>query len=559
MSRQQLILRLALPTALALFGAVACGGSSSGGGGGGGGGNGGSAGAFTFGTSADPITMDGAYVSDGESLRVIGLIFDTLVKMKPGSTDVVPGLATSWNSSDSQNWTFHIRSNVTFTDGTAADATAVCANFDRWYNFKGLQQSPSVSYYWSTVFGGFATHDNPDVPQTSLYKSCDASDPTTAVIHLTSPSASFLAGLALPAFSIGSPTAMKKYNADQVSGSADSPKFTGSYGTQHPTGSGPFKLQSYTPGDQLALVPNPNYWGTKPTLSKLILKPIADATARRQALESGEIQGYDDADPGDINALKGEGDQILYRPAFNVGYVGINQAKAPLDNIKVRQAIAYALNRQALVTAKYGPGSVVAKEFMPPNLFGYNPNVTTYNYDPAKAKQLLAASGNPHPSIDFWYPTAVSRPYMPDPAANFQAFKSDLEAVGFKVTAKSAPWNPDYISKVDAGAAGIYLLGWTGDFGDPDDFIGVFFGSKQLAWGFNNPKIFNELKAAKQETDQTKRTQMYEQANADIMTFLPGVPYVHTSAALVFAPGWKGFTPSPVGPPADTFATLTKG
>jgi len=547
MSRQQLILRLALPSALALFGAVACGGSSSSSGGGGGGGSGSSGATFTYGTAADPITMDPAYVSDGESLRVAAMLYDTVVGLKAGTTDVVPELATKWSSTDSQNWTFTIRPGVKFTDGTALDAKAICANFDRWYNFKGLQQSPSVSYYWSTVFGGFATQDNKDVPQTSLYKSCDAPDATTVNIHLTAPSSSFLAGLALPAFSIESPTALQKYGADQVSGSADTPKFTGSYGTQHPTGSGPFMVKSYTPGDKLVMVANPNYWGPKPTVSTLIFKAIAQATDRRQALESGEIQGYDNADPGDINTLKSEGDQILYRPAFNVGYVGINQAKPPLNNIKVRQAIAYALNRQALVTAKYAPGSVVAKEFMPPNLFGYNPNVTTYNYDPNKAKQLLAQSGNPHPSIDFWYPTDVSRPYMPDPAANFQAFKSDLEAVGFKVTAKSAPWNPDYISKVDAGDAGLYLLGWTGDFGDPDDFIGVFFGSKQPAWGFNNTKIFDELKAAKQETDQTKRIADYEQANADIMNFLPGVPYVHTSPAIALAPGWKGFVPSPVG------------
>lgn len=544
--------------ALAVAGLVAvsaCGGSSSGGKPAGGGG-GGSGGTFTYGTASDPISMDGAYVSDGESLRVVSMLFDTVVTLKPGTTDVIPDLATSWKSSDSKNWTFTIRSGVNFTDGTPADAKAVCANFDRWYNFKGLQQSPSVSYYWSTVFGGFKTHENKDVPQTSLYSSCDAPDATTAIVHLTSPSASFLAGLALPAFAIASPTALKKYNANSVSGSEDAPKFTGTFGTQHPIGSGPFMLQSYTPGDKLVMVRNPNYWGPKAKLDKLIFKPIAQATDRRQALQSGEIQGYDNVDPGDINTLKTDF-KILYRPAFNVAYVGFNQAMPPLNNLKVRQAIAYALNRQALVNAKYAPGSTVAKEFMPPQLFGYNPDVTTYNYDPAKAKSLLAQSGNPHPTIEFWYPTSVSRPYMPDPAANFQAFKSDLEAVGFKVVARSAPWKPDYVQKVDAGKAQVYLLGWTGDFGDPDDFVGVFFGSKQPAWGFTNQQIFSELKQAKTETDQTKRIDLYKKANADIMNLLPGVPYVHTSPALAFAKGWKPFVPSPVG--IDRFDLISKG
>ncbi len=518
--------------------------------------SGGSGGTLVFGAASDPISMDGAYVSDGESLRVIAMIFDTLITLKPGTTDVVPALATSWDSSDSKNWTFHLRSNAKFTDGTPVDAKAVCFNFDRWYNFKGLQQSPSVSYYWSTLFGGFKTHENKDVPQTSLYGSCEAKDATTAVIHLTTPSASFLAGLALPAFSIASPDALQKYGADKVSGTADSPHFEGTFGTQHPIGSGPFKLESYNPGDKLVLVRNPDYWGSKAKLDKLIFKPIAQATDRRQALQSGEIQGYDNVDPGDISTLQSDY-QILYRPAFNVGYVGINQAKPPLNNLKVRQAIAYALNRDALVKAKYAPGSEVAKEFMPPMLFGYNPDVTTYNYDPNKAKQLLAESGNAHPTVEFWYPTSVSRPYMPDPAANFQAFKSDLEAAGFKVVPKSAPWKPDYVQKIDSGAAGLYLFGWTGDFGDPDDFLGVFFGSKQPAWGFDNQQIFSELQAAKTETDQAKRTDMYKKANADIMTFLPGVPYVHTRPALAFAKNYTGFIPSPVG--IDRFDLVSKG
>src|SRR3954449_10007191 len=177
MSGRRNLTQVALLATAALVAVPACSGSSSGGGGGGGGG--GSAEVLTFGTAADPVSMDGAYVSDGESLRVIAEIFDTVVTLKPGTTDVIPDLATSWDSPDSKTWTFHLRQGAKFTDGTAVDSKAVCANFDRWYNFKGIQQSPTVSYYWSTVFGGFKTHENKDVPQTSLYGSCDSSDPAT--------------------------------------------------------------------------------------------------------------------------------------------------------------------------------------------------------------------------------------------------------------------------------------------------------------------------------------------------------------------------------------------
>jgi peptide/nickel transport system substrate-binding protein len=532
-----------------------------------GGGTGGSAttaagktgGTLVFRSSADPVSMDGILVSDGESLRVVKQIFETLVTTKAGATDIVPLLAKSWSSStDGLAWTFNLNSGVKFQDNTDFNAAAVCFNFDRWYNFKGVLQSSSLSYYWSTVFGGFAhTENTTDVPADSLYKSCQAKDPNTAVINLTKPSSAFLAGLALPAFSMASPTALQLYKADDVTGTGDSPKFNGTFGLQHPIGTGKLMLDNYTPNAQLVLKRFDGYWGDKSKLDRVIFKPIANGPARRQALESGEIQGYDLVDPADVSALQGSGFQILHRPAFNVGYVGFNQAKPPLDNPKIRQAIAYALNRQALVTAKYPQGSAVAKEFMPPSLFGYSPDVTQYSYDPNKAKQLIASSGVTNPTLEFWYPTNVSRPYMPDPSANFQAFKADLEAVGFKVVPKSAPWSPDYVRDVDNGDAQIYLFGWTGDFGDPDDFVGVFFRSAQKAWGFNNPQIFQALDAARSETDQNKRISDYQAANKLIMDFLPGVPYVHTQPSLAFAKNVHNFVPSPVQ--NEDFGAVTLG
>ena len=245
----------------------------------------------------------------------------------------------------------------------------------------------------------------------------------------------------------------------------------------------------------------------------------------------------------------------MERPAFNVGYVGFNTAKPPLDNPKIRQAIAHALNRQALVTAKYPEGAEVAKEFMPPELFGYADDVPEYEYSVEKAKALIAESGVTNPTLEFWYPTGVSRPYMPDPPANFQAFKADLEAAGFTVTPKSDVWNPNYLAAVASGKTGLRLLGWTGDFGDPDNFIGTFFRTKQEAWGPLEESLYADLTAARAEPDRGKRTELYQAANKKIMEFLPGVPYVHTKPALAFAKGVEGYVPSPVS--IESFAKVT--
>ena len=506
---------------------------------------------LVFASSADPVALDGALISDGESGRVIIQIYEGLVGLKPGSTTVVPSLATSWKSSpDGLSWTFTLRKNVKFSDGTPFNAAAVCANFNRWYNFTGSFQNPSATYYWQTVFGGFKTYDpKSGAPKGSLFKSCKASGTSTATINLTAPSAAFLASLSLPSFTMESPTAMAKYGANQGSVDADGVFHpTGTYATQHPTGTGAYMLQSWTRGDKLVLVKNPNYWGKAAHINTLIFKPIADNAARLQALQNGEIQGYDLVEPQDIPTIKSDSNlQLLSRPAFNVGIVGMNQSIKPMNKLAVRQAVAYGLDRQSVVKAFYAGRGVVAKEFQPPSLFGYSNTVTQYSYNPAKSRAILKAAGFKLPvTINFWYPTSVSRPYMPDPAKNFQAFSASLTKAGFKIVPHAAPWSPDYLGAVQDGKAQVYLYGWTGDYGDPDDFAGVFFRTPQKQWGFNNPAIFNILTKARDESNLSKRIALYKQAQNMLMKFLPGVPYVHTSPALAFDKNVHGYVPSPV-------------
>jgi peptide/nickel transport system substrate-binding protein len=520
-------------------------------------------GTLVFGATADPIALDGALVSDGESLRAVAQMFETLVSLKPGTTEVVPGLAERWEASNGgKTWAFTLRDGVTFHDGTALDAEAVCFNFDRWYGFTGSFQNPSASYYWQTVFGGFRkTEPDSGAPTTSLYAGCTARDAVTPVIELTHPSASFLGALSLPSFSIGSPKALEEYGADRGTVDEDGVFHpTGTYATEHPVGTGPFRFESWTRDDRLVLVRNEDYWAEPARVDRLVIRPISDNASRLQALQTGEIQGFDFVEPQDLATIDDDDDlQLLDRPAFNVGYVGFNVSVPPLDDVKVRQAIAHALDREEVVTSFYAGRGVVAKEFMPPEVVGYADDVTEYPYDPARAKQLLRESGLPSPvKLDFWYPSDVSRPYMPDPKRNFQAFAEDLEAVGFDVVPHTAPWSPDYVGRVTGGnAGGVYLFGWTGDFGDADNFVGTFFQAKSAQWGFENPTLFRTLDDAEVETDPGRRTTLYEEANRMIMDFLPGVPYVHTKPALAFRADVKGYVPSPVS--LESFATVTLG
>jgi len=514
---------------------------------------------FVIAGAADPTYLDPALVSDGESFRVTEQIFEGLVSLKPGSTLVRPGLAVKWGSKNGKDWTFNLRHNVKFQDNTPFNAAAVCANFNRQYNFRGPFQDSTANYYWQAVFYGYKHNDSSSLSK-SLYKGCTAKGKYTAVIHLSTKSSSFLSALVISAFSIQSPTAMKKYGANK--GELRNGTFypTGTYAFSHPTGTGPFKFKSWSVGQKVELVRNEKYWGKKPRIGRVIVQPISNNTARVQALQSGEINGADLIQPQDVGTIKKNKNlKLLNRPSFNVAYVTINSSHAPFNKLAVRQAVAYGLDRAGVVKSFYAGRAQVAQEFMPPQLFGWTSKVPKYPYNPEKAKSLLRGAGLSLPvTVDFWYPTNISRPYMPRPDLNFQAFSASLEKSGFKVVSHSAPWRPDYVKKVNDGTAGdLNMIGWTGDFGDPDNFVGTFFKVYHPQFGFHNAGIFNILAKASAETNLKKRIALYQKANIMIMKFLPGVPYAHSQPALGMQKKVKGYVPSPVG--TDPFAGVFFG
>lgn len=522
-------------------------------------GSAGGSGNFIFAASSDPVMLDPAMASDGETFRVARNQFEGLVGTKPGTTDLEPLLATSWKTAtDGKSDTFTLRQGVKFSDGTDFNAEAVCYNFERWFNWTGLNQNPNITYYYQNIFHGFKTGAT---AKTALYASCDATSPTEVTVHLTKPFASFVQAMTLPAFSMQSPTAMKKYNADDTAGTETDPRFS-QYATAHPVGTGPFVFESWNRGQQVKLKRNDNYWGDKAKVSEVIIRTISDPKARTQELEAGNIDGYDLVAPADIQALQSKGLQIQHRPAFNILYLGMNQQNKALQDVRVRQAINYAIDKAAVVKQSLPEGSKPAIEFMPDLVNGYNPDVDPYAYNPAKAKQLLADAGQTNLTLKFAYPTGVSRPYMPTPEDTFVAIKAQLQAVGIKITPVAAKWSPDYLDMIQ-GKAGvakhdIHLLGWTGDYNDPDNFVGVFFGTKSFEWGFDNKSLFQSLTDARSLPTPAEQKAAYLKINADIAKFAPGVPIAHPAPSLAFGKGVKGFVASPVQDEVWNNVTVTR-
>ncbi|MEJ5946060.1 ABC transporter substrate-binding protein [Pseudokineococcus basanitobsidens] len=506
---------------------------------------GGDGGTFVFAASSDPVVLDPAFASDGETFRVARQMFEGLVGTEPGTADPAPLLAESWETSDDElTYTFDLRDDVTFHDGTTFDAAAVCANFDRWYHWTGLQQNENISYYYNSLYQGFETSEDPELVG-GLYDSCEVVDDQTAAVSLTRPFAGFIASLSLPAFSMQSPTAMEEYDADNISGSEDDVRFS-AYGTEHPTGTGPFQFESWERGQAVTLVPYEDYWGDPAQVDEVVVQTISDGNARRQALEGGQIDGYDLVAPGDIGALEDAGFQVEDRDPFNVLYLGMNQAVPELADPRVRQAIAHAIDKDAVISQSMPEGSVAATQFMPDLVTGWSDDVETYDYDPDAARELLAEAGQSDLTVDFVYPTGVSRPYMPSPEDTFVAIRSQLEAVGITVNPVALPWSPDYLDRIQGGTDhGLHLLGWTGDYNDPDNFVGVFFGTPKNEWGFDNPELFDALAAAR-ELPVDEQEDAYSEINDQIMEFLPGVPLASPVPSLAFAEDVQGYETSPV-------------
>ncbi|MFP5252371.1 MAG: ABC transporter substrate-binding protein [Actinomycetes bacterium] len=499
-----------------------------------------SGGTFVFAGSAEPVTLDPAFASDGESFRVARQMYEGLVGTEPGTADPAPLLAKSWEvSEDGLTYDFTLETGVKFHDGTDFNAEAVCWNFDRWYNLPESAQTDDLTYYYGKIMRGFATGDRAD---DALYGGCTADGEDKVQIELTAPFAGFISALSLPAFSMQSPAAHEEFQDD----SASDPRTT-EYSTAHPTGTGPFQFESWERGDRITLARFDDYWGEPAKIDEAIVVAIADAKARATALENGEIDGFDLVGPADLKPLEEAGFQIVNREPFNVLYLAFNQAQKPLDDLKVRQAIAHAINKDEVVSASLPEGSQTAIEFMPPVVNGYTEDVKKYEYDPEKSKQLLEDAGAAGATIEFNYPTDVSRPYMPSPEDTFNVIRSQLQAVGLKIKPVANKWDPDYLDKIlGTKDHGIHLLGWTGDYNDSDNFLGVFFGSPTAEWGFENQELFDALKEARGLPTVEEQKSAYEQINKDVMEFLPGVPLAHPVPSLAFAPEVKGYQQSPV-------------
>lgn len=501
-------------------------------------------GTLVAGLPGDMVLADPSLVSDSNSSQIEAQVIQGLVGLKPGTNSVVvPVLAAAMPtvSADGLTYTFTLRQGVKFHDGTDFNADAVVYNYNRQKDApKALQND--YNYYFGAVFG-FGADSN--------LLSVTATDPNTVEFKLKAPQSNFLLATTLPQFGIQSPTALKAGDADNPDPSK-SPYAQGQGGTgKSMVGTGPFMFKEWTPNDHVTIVKNPNYWDTANAahLDAITFKPYADQTAELNALQAHDIDWAQTMSPTDVKTLQADPNfQVIDRgESCNEFHLSLNNADKPFDNLQIRQAIAYALNKQSYIDAFYAGLAKPADNFMPPSAAYYKPlNLPTY--DPQKAKDLIAASGVPASQLNltFYYPSDVARPYMPDPKGLAQAIATDLEAVGFKITFKTEGWRTGYLTDSSVGKFPMDLLGWTCDWAGPDNFLVTdlfyFSGSKP------NPQ-FNygppELKAAFDKglaaTSDAEAQAAWSQAQDILAKDLPIVPILNSTPPAAEAAYVKDF------------------
>ena len=515
-------------------------------------------GTFRFGQSGDITVLDPWNVTDGNSLLVTRQIYESLVDYEPTGFKIVPKLAESWSTSaDGKVWTFNLRKGVKFHDGTDFNADAVVLNFNRAMNTKDPYRGKPIGdeyAYWGDQWNGFDTD--------SIITKVEAKDANTVLFTTKVAFGPFLANMAMPTFPIVSPKSIK----DDVDGWM-------TVNTKGAAGTGPFLIKpgAWQKGQQITLEKNPTYWAkdkdgkSLPYLDKVVFRFIADESARVAELRAGSVDAIRDFSPASIPTIKADANlQIVPRPSFNIAYLGINQAVKPFDNLNVRKAIAMGIDKVAIVQAIYAGEAKAASQFLVPGMLGYDESVTEfYKFDQAAAKKLITDAGGPF-TIDLWY-MPVSRPYYPDPKKIAEAFASNLKDIGITANLKSEDWTP-YRADARDNKFGLWLLGWTGDNGDPDNFLNVFFHPKVVAGkdtaidagNWSNPTAWDLLRKAQVETDSAKRADLYKQTSKIVQQDVPRIPMFHANPPTGTTKKVLGFVPHPTGGEAFSLVYLGK-
>lgn len=456
----------------------------------------------------------------GTSFDAGSQIYSRVVDFERGGTKVVPGLAEKWDiSPDGLTYTFHLRKGVKWQSNKFFKPTRDMNADDILFMFE--RQWKEDNPYYKVTSSNHSYFNDMGMPK--LLKSVEKVDAYTVKIVLNRPEAPFLSDLAMEYAGVQS----KEY-ADAMLKAGTPEKID-----QEPIGTGPFYLVQYQKDALIRYKAFPEYYAGKAKIDDLVFSITPDASVRWAKLQKGECQVMPYPNPADLDAMRKDPKvTVLEQPGLNIGYLAYNTEKKPFDDVRVRKAVNMAINKKAIIDAVYMSTGIAAKNPIPPSMWSYNDAVKDDPYDPEAAKKLLAQAGHPNGfATDLWA-MPVQRPYNPNARRIAELMQADLAKVGIKAEIKSFEWG-EYRKRMQAGEHQMGMLGWTGDNGDPDNFLHTLLGCDSAKTGGSNVakfcyKPFDDLvlKAAV-VSNIAERTDLYKKAQVIFKEQAPWFTIAH--------------------------------
>lgn len=495
---------------------------------------------FVYCLEASPSSMSPALSTDGASLDSNGrTIYNKLTDFAEGTTNVIPSLAEKWDiSEDGKTYTFHLRKGVKFHDNKEFKPSREFSADDVLFSIN-RQLDPNHPFH-KVSGGNYEYFVGMDMQ--NIIDKVEKVDDYTVKISLKVPNSPFLANLAMDFAGIFS----AEY-ADKMLKAGTPEKID-----TNPIGTGPFQFVDYQKDATVRFKSFENYWQGKAKIDRLVFSITPDASVRLAKLQKGECHAMPYPNPADIENLKKDPNiNLMSQSGLNVGYVALNSGIKPLDNQKVRQALNHAVNKQAIVDAVYQGAGQVAKNPMPPTMWGYNDEIKDYDYNPEKAKALLKEAGFENGFDTELWAMPVARPYNPNARRMAELIQEDWKKVGVNAKIVSYEWG-EYLKRLRQGEAATSMIGWTGDNGDPDNFLNTLLSCSAVEAGSNYAKFchkpFNDVVVqAAQESDQAKRAELYKQAQAIFKEEAPWITVAHSTVYFPVRQEVKGYVMSPFG------------
>jgi dipeptide transport system substrate-binding protein len=466
-------------------------------------------------------------------------VFDRLVAFERGTTRLRPALAESWTvSPDGLVYTFTLRRDVAFQTTKAFTPSRPFNADDVLYTF--MRQWDPKHRDHKLSGGSYEYINSMDIPK--LLKAIEKVDDRTVRFVLNQPDAPFLANLAMDFASI-----LSAEYADAMHAAGTAEKID-----QEPVGTGPFQLTGYQKDAVIRYKAHPGYWQGKAPIDPLIFSITPDAAVAYAKLKTGECHLIPYPNEADLPAMRRDPDLVVMsQEGLNVGYLAFNTEKKPFDDVRVRRALDMAINRDAIIEAVYLGAARKAKNPIPPTLWSYNDAVVDTPYDPAAAKRLLAEAGFPDGfDTDLWA-LPVKRPYNPDGRRTAEMIQADWAKIGVRARIVSYELG-EYLKRTKAGEHQTMLLGWTGDNGDPDNFLSVLLGCEAAKDGANRARWCNAefdalVTKAKRTTDMAERARLYEQAQVVFKREVPWVTIAHSVVSTAMRGDVRNYRIDPFG------------